>query len=139
MLKNIPNIISPELLKILDEMGHGDEIVIGDSNFPATKNGQRVVRADGIGGVALLDAILSLIPLDPYVQENMFFMETVAGDPTPTIWPKYEETAKKHDKNVRLGTIERQAFYKRAAEAFCIVQSGETALYGNIVLKKGVL
>ena len=76
MLKNIPKIISPELLKILCAMGHGDEIVIADGNFPSETCGQRVVRADGHGGEAILDAVLSLIPLDTYAEKNLILMET---------------------------------------------------------------
>ena len=94
MLKNIPKIVSPQLIKILCEMGHGDEIVIADGNFPSETNGQRVVRADGIGGEEMLDAVLSLIPLDTYATENLLLMQTTNGDPTPTIWDKYFAIAK---------------------------------------------
>ena len=139
MLKNTPKIVSPELLKVLCEMGHGDEIVIGDANFPAVTNGKRVVRADGIGGVELLEAILKLIPLDTYADMNMILMETTNGDPTPEIWAKYEETARKDDPNVRIGNIERFAFYERAKNAFAVIASGEEAIYANIILKKGVI
>ena len=139
MLKNTPKIVSPELLKVLCEMGHGDEIVIGDANFPAVTNGKRVIRADGIGGVELLEAILKLIPLDTYADMNMILMETTNGDPTPEIWAKYEETAHKEDPNVRIGNIERFAFYERAKNAFAVIASGEEAIYANIILKKGVI
>ena len=96
MLKNIPKIVSPQLLKILCEMGHGDEIVIADGNFPAENYGQRVIRADGLSGTDMLDAVLSLIPLDTYAMENFLLMQTVEGDPTPTIWDEYFTIAKKH-------------------------------------------
>lgn len=139
MLKNIPNVLSPELLKVLDEMGHGDEIVIGDANFPASSLNNRVVRADGIGAERLLEAILKVIPLDTYSKENFFLMETTNGDPTPTIWASYKEIAKKEDPAFSLGYIERFAFYERAKKAYCVIQSGETAIYGNIILKKGVI
>lgn len=139
MLKNIPTVIGPELLKILDEMGHGDEIVIADGNFPSHSVGQRVVRADGIGGEAMLDGVLSLIPLDTYAPENFMLMETTNGDPTPEIWAKYEEIAAKHDKNVREALIERYAFYERAKKAYAVIATSESAIYANIILKKGVV
>lgn len=139
MLKNIPTVIGPELLKILDEMGHGDEIVIADGNFPSHSIGQRVVRADGIGGEAILDGVLSLIPLDTYAPENFMLMETTNGDPTPEIWAKYEEIAAKHDKNVREALIERYAFYERAKKAYAVIATSESAIYANIILKKGVV
>ena len=120
-------------------MGHGDEIVIGDGNFPGSSLGPRVIRADGIGGEELLEAILTLIPLDTYSQENFFLMETTNGDPTPEIWGAYGKIAKEKDPNVRLGMIERYAFYERAKKAYCIIQSGEKAVYANIILKKGVV
>ena len=139
MLKGVPKIVSPQLLKVLCEMGHGDEIVIADGNFPSETNGQRVVRADGLGGVELLDAILSLIPLDTYAEENFFLMETTNGDPTPTIWAEYFDVANAHDDNLRVGKIERMAFYERAKNAYAVVASGEGAIYANIILKKGVI
>ena len=124
MLKNIPKIVSPQLLKVLCEMGHGDEIVIADGNFPAETFGQRVIRADGLGGEEMLDAVLSLIPLDTYATENFMLMETVAGDPTPTIWEKYYAIAKKHDDNMRVGNVERFAFYERAKKAYAVIATG---------------
>ena len=139
MLKNIPNIVSPELLKILAEMGHGDEILIADGNFPSASHGQRVVRADGHGGVEMLKAVLSLIPLDTYAKENFMFMATTQGDPTPTIWAEYFETANKSDDNLRAGNLERFAFYERAKQAYAVIASGEEAIYANIIIKKGVI
>ena len=139
MLKNIPKIISPQLLKILCEMGHGDEIVIADGNFPAETCGQRVVRADGIGGQEMLDAVLKLIPLDTYAIENLLLMQTTNGDPTPPIWDKYFEIAKANDDNLRAGNLERFAFYERAKKAYAVIATGETAIYANIILKKGVI
>ena len=139
MLKNIPKIVSPQLLKVLCEMGHGDEIVIADGNFPAEAYGQRVIRADGLGGEEMLDAILTLIPLDTYATENFMLMETVAGDPTPTIWEKYYAIAQKHDDNMRASNIERFAFYERAKKAYAVIATSEGAIYANIILKKGVI
>lgn len=139
MLKNIPSCISPELLKVLDEMGHGDELVIGDGNFPGSSLGPKVIRADGIGGEELLEAILKLIPLDTYSKENFFLMETTNGDPVPEIWSRYDSIATKIEPNTRKGMIERFAFYERAKKAYCIIASSKTAIYANVILKKGVI
>jgi len=139
MLKNVPKILSPELLKILCEMGHGDEIVIADANFPSETNGQRVVRADGIGGVAMLDAVLKMLPLDTYAEENFLLMQTTQGDPTPTIWAEYFEVANRNDDNLRAGNLERFAFYDRAKQAYAVIATGEEAIYANIIIKKGVI
>ena len=142
MLKGIPKIISPELLKILSEMGHGDEIVISDANFPAQNYGKRVIRAEGVSGCEMLDAVLSLFPLDTYVDENFIIMELVPGDVgkvDPVIWGEYERIANKHDKNVRIGKMERFAYYDRAKEAYAVIATGEEAIYANIILKKGII
>ena len=101
MLKGIPSILSPELLKILMEMGHGDELVIGDGNFPAASNAQRLIRCDGHGVPELLDAILTLMPLDTYVDAPVALMETTQGDPRPVIWDEYREIVMKHQKNIK--------------------------------------
>ena len=105
MLKGISPLISPSLLKILAEMGHGDEIVIADANFPSETYGRRVVRADGIGGRELLDAILTLIPLDTYAEENFILMSTLFGEPTPEIWSDYFRIAKERDDNLRYESV----------------------------------
>ena len=142
MLKGIPKIVSPELLKILSEMGHGDEIVIADGNFPAENFGRRVVRADGISGTAMLDAVLSLIPLDTYADENFILMELTEsnrGKITPTIWAEYEEIANRHDKNLKIGQLDRFSFYERSKAAYAVIATGEEAIYANILLKKGVI
>lgn len=138
MLKGIPSILSPELLKILMEMGHGDELVIGDGNFPAASNAQRLIRCDGHGVPALLDAILTLMPLDTYVDAPVALMETTRDDPRPVIWEEYQRILAKHQK-IKMETVERFAFYERAKRAYAIVATGETALYANIILKKGVV
>ena len=142
MLKGVSKIVSPELLKILAEMGHGDEIVIADANFPSVTNGQRVVRADGIGGAEMLEAVLSLIPLDVYSDPNMMFMALSAcdvGKVDPVIWKDYERIAKEKDETVRIGQIERYEFYDRAKNAFAVIATGESAIYANIIIKKGVI
>ncbi|MBR3868103.1 MAG: L-fucose mutarotase [Clostridia bacterium] len=140
MLKNIPSIISPELLKILHEMGHSDEIVIGDGNFPAASNAKRLVRADGHGVPELLDAILQLFPLDTYVEAPVMLMQVTPGDDVdPVIWKDYRKIVDKHQDNVKFEEIERFAFYERARNAYAIVATGESALYANVILKKGVV
>ena len=140
MLKGISKILSPELLKILSEMGHGDEIVIADGNFPSENYGKRVIRADGHGGEAILDAVLSLIPLDTYADDNFILMQVVPGDNVnPTIWEDYRKIANKWDKNVKEGSLERFAFYEKAKQAYAIIATGESAIYANIILKKGVI
>lgn len=140
MLKGVPKILSPELIKTLCEMGHGDEIVIADANFPAETFGKKVVRADGIGGVELLKAILSLIPLDTYSESNFMLMALSGGDTQiPPIWAEYENTAKALDGNVRISQLERFEFYERAKQAYAVVASGEEAIYANIIIKKGVI
>ena len=139
MLKGIPKIVSPSLLKILCEMGHGDEIVVANGNFPCESMGTRVVRADGLGGEEVLQAILALIPLDTFAEENFILMQTVPGDERPAIWDNYKKIADANDKNVRLGMEERFAFYERAKKAYAIVATGEEKVYANIILKKGVV
>ncbi len=141
MLKRIPKIISPELLKILMEMGHGDELVIADGNFPAESIAQRIVRADGHNVPELLDAILKFFPLDPYVKSPVALMEVVPGDDVKTpIWDEYRAIVKKYDqKAAEFEHVERFAFYERAKQAYAILATGESALYANIILKKGVV
>ncbi len=140
MLKGIPDIISPELLKILDEMGHGDEIVIGDGNFPAASNAKRLVRLDGHGVPEILEAILKLVPLDPYVESPVMLMQVTPGDDVdPVIWKDYARIVKEQSGDFKMSEIERFKFYERARDAYAIIATGETALYANIILKKGVV
>ena len=141
MLKGIPSILSPELLKVLMEMGHGDELVIGDGNFPAASMAQRLVRCDGHGVPELLDAITTLFPLDTFVDAPVALMEVVPGDTTvPKIWNTYEQIiANRAGMDTKIEFVERFAFYERAKQAYCIVATGEAALYANVILKKGVV
>lgn len=139
MLKNISPIISPDLLKILMEMGHGDEIVIGDGNFPAASMAQRLVRLDGHGVPEILDAVLKLMPLDTYVESPVALMENGADDDRPEIWAKYEDIVKANEGEKSFELMERYAFYDRAKKAYAVVATGETAIYANIILKKGVV
>ena len=139
MLKGISPVISPELLKILCEMGHGDEIVIGDGNFPAAANAKRLVRLDGHGVPEVLDAVLKLIPLDTYVESPAVLMATGEGEPTPEIWDAYEDIIATNNGETNISTIERFAFYERTRSAYAVIATGETAIYANIILKKGVI
>ena len=141
MLKGVPNIISPELMKILMEMGHGDEIVLADGNFPAASVARRLVRADGHNIPELLEAILKFFPLDTYVDSAVALMAVVPGDSVkPTIWEKYREIIKKSgEKFEDFEMVERFAFYERATKAYAVVATSEAALYANIILKKGVI
>lgn len=139
MLKNIPAIISPELLKILCEIGHGDEIVIGDGNFPAASNAKRLIRMDGHGVPEILDAVLKLIPLDTYVESPAMLMATAKDDPTPEIWAKYKDIITKNNGETNISQIERFKFYERTREAYAVIATSESALYANIILKKGVV
>lgn len=141
MLKGISPLISPDLIKILMEMGHGDEIVIADGNFPSASIAQRLVRADGIAAPALLHAILDLLPLDPYVEKPVSLMMVVPGDPyKPIIWDEYRTILNQHEKGFTdFDYIERFAFYERAKKSYAVLASGEMALYANIILKKGVI
>ena len=141
MLKNIDPLISPQLLKILMEMGHGYEIVIADGNFPAASIAQRLVRADGHGVCPLIESILKLFPLDIYVPNPVSLMAVVQGDDTkPTIWEKYRQIIKSSGENFTdFEFVERFAFYDRAKSAYAVLATGETALYANIILKKGVV
>jgi L-fucose mutarotase len=141
MLKNVPTILSPELLKTLMEMGHGDEIVIADGNFPAASHTTRLIRCDGHGVPPLLDAILQLFPLDQYVEAPVGLMSVVPGDPVqPTIWDTYKEIVQKHESApIPFEMIERFAFYERAKRAYAIIATGEPAVYANVILKKGVI
>jgi len=147
MLKNIPPIISPDLLAVLNEMGHGDRICIGDGNFPgasmAAAEGAILVRADGHGVPDLLDAILQLIPLDAYVETPAMVMQVApqdAGLKIPII-DEYKKIVAKYDERGEkaFGEYERFEFYDNAKKCYCIVQSGETAIYANIILQKGVV
>jgi L-fucose mutarotase len=141
MLKGIPNILPPELLKILMEMGHGDEIVIADGNFPAASHAQRLIRCDGLGALQLLDAILQLFPLDTFVKQPVTLMSVVPGDDySPDIWPTYKKIIQKHEPRFAgFELMERFAFYERAKKAYAIVATGEMARYANLILKKGLL
>jgi len=138
MLKNIPSIISPELMKAMMEMGHGDEIVITDGNYPSASAGPPVIRADGHGTPELLNAILSFFPLDATSKSNVIFMKP-NQEKKPAIWIKFKEILKKSKEIYSIEELERFEFYERASQSYCILASGEQAIYANIILKKGVV
>jgi L-fucose mutarotase len=139
MLKGIPSILTPELLKIMMEMGHSDELILADGNYPRLGHPERVVRCDGHGIPELLDAIMRFFPLDTYVEHPVILMNVPPGVPEPPIWEEYRKIIARYEPKAREEPIERFAFYKRAAAGYAVVTSGETAAYGNIILKKGVI
>jgi L-fucose mutarotase len=141
LLKLIPNILSPELLKVLMEMGHGDELVIADGNFPSSSVAQKLVRLDGIAIPQILEAVLKLFPLDTYTEKPVSLMAVTPGDNVkPVIWEEYKKIIKEsREPFSEFNYIERFAFYERAKKAYAVVATGELALYANIILKKGVV
>ncbi len=139
MLKNISPILSPELLKTLMEMGHGDELVLGDGNFPSASVAQRLLRTDGHGVPELLDAILKLFPLDQYVDSPVALMDNGDSENRPAIWVEYKSIVEKNEGDRQIELVERFAFYERAKKAYAVVATGETAIYANVILKKGVV
>lgn len=144
MLKGIPPILSPELLKVLCEMGHSDTIVIADGNFPSESVGKnaKVIRADGHSVPELLEAILELFPLDTYVEKPVSLMQVAPGDTVQTpIWDVYKNIVSKEDSRGAdaFCEIERFKFYEEAKKAYCVIATGETAIYANIMLQKGVV
>ena len=140
MLKGISPLLSPDLLAVLCRMGHGDEIVLADAHFPGESLGVPVMRADGLRVAALLDAILPLFELDSYVDAPVVMMEAVPGDRLePSVEASYRKAVDRHAPGApAIGRVERFAFYERAKHAYAIVMTGETAKYGNVILKKGV-
>ena len=141
MLKNIPPILSPELLKVLREMGHGDDIVLVDANYPAASGAKNLIRLDGTQITDLLDAVLRFFPLDTF-ENPVSLMQPRACDPTPEIWETFRNTILKWDEDkafTDFSLIDRMDFYEYAKKAYAIVQTSTTAHYANIGLKKGVL
>ena len=147
MLKNIPSILSPELLKVLAEMGHSDRICLGDGNFPGSSMAKAknaiFLRADGHGIPEILDAILQVMPLDAYVDTPVMLMEKMDCDKDLHIpvWDEYKKVVAKHDERgeAAVGAYERFEFYEQAKDCYCILQTGETAIYANVILQKGVI
>ncbi len=139
MLKGISPLLSPDLLKTIAEMGHGDELVIGDGNFPARSLNKNNIRSDGHGVIEMLDAILSLFPLDTFVETPVTLMAVPQGQEKPAIWEEIVQTIDKHQENVKCGYVDRMTFYDISRKAYAAVSTGETALYACIILKKGVI
>ncbi len=140
MLRGISPILSPDLLKLLCEMGHGDEIVLADSNFPGASIGKRLVRADGHPIKTILEAIIPYFVLDNYA-DPLIMMQIAPGDfLDPAVEADYLEAIRHHQPNaVAPVRVEKNAFYERAGNAFCVVMTGELRTYGNLILKKGVI
>ncbi len=147
MLLGIPKLLSPEIIATLCEMGHSDVIVIGDANFPgkrfATEGGCKFLRADGLSGTALLEAILSVIPCDTYTEHPVKLMQTMDCDRDLKIpiWDEYKSIVAKHDSRggKAIGFVDRFDFYEQAKQSYCIIQSGEEAIYANVMIQKGVI
>lgn len=144
MLKGIPEILSPELLKVLCEMGHSDCLVIADGNFPVMSMGKNahIIRMDGHGVPEILDAILRVFPLDTYIEKPINLMEVMPGDDVQTpIWDVYKKTVEKYDERGKnaIGEIERFKFYEETKTAYAVIATSEKALYANIMLQKGVV
>ena len=139
MLKGINPMLSPKLLKILSEMGHGDEIIIADGGFPGANYARNLVRADGVGCVDMLNAVLSVMPLDQYDDKNFILMDTTNGDSAPAIWDEYAAVLAKYEPQAHIEHIERFAYYERAKKAYAVIATSEMAPYGNILLKKGCI
>ena len=142
MLKGIPSLLSPKLLKVLMEMGHGDTLVIGDGNFPhaSIAGDSPLIRLDGHGCAEVLDAILTLFPLDTYVDAPVSLMEVVPGDNVETpIWDEFAKIIEKHQPGTKIRHVERFSFYDEAKKCYAVISTGETALYANVILQKGVV
>jgi L-fucose mutarotase len=140
MLKGIPSILSPDLLHALRAMGHGDEIAIVDANYPADSAGPIVVRLDGHTATDVIDAVLALMPLDTFVEEPAVTMQVVgSANKREPIMDEFAALIEKHDPGTKMGSMERFAFYDRVRSAYAVVQTGESRLYGNIILKMGVI
>lgn len=141
MLKGLDPLLSPDLLQTLAAMGHGDEIVIADANYPAEAMGLPVVRLDGISATAALNAVLSVFPLDTFVPEAAWRMEVVGEpDAEQPIFTEFRDAIRRQEgEQFKLAQLERFAFYERAKRCFAVIATGERRLYGNIILKKGVV
>ena len=141
MLKGLDPLLNADLLGVLRAMGHGDDLIIADANFPATTMAKRLVRLDGVGAPRALEAVLSVMPLDDFVDDPCGRIEVV-GDPdaVPEVCRDFQTIIDRAEGGkFQLANIERFAFYERARQAFAVVQTGETRLYGCVLLKMGVV
>lgn len=142
MLKNIPQMIVPELMKDMMEMGHSDVLILADANFPAASHARKIIRMDTVEIPEILQAVLQFFPLDSFVEKPVKLMKNLPEEPVPQIWSVYEKILKEHDSThafQQFGFIERLQFYEDAEKAYVIVQTGTTARYANIMLQKGVV
>jgi len=141
MLKGIPPLISPDFMKTLMEMGHGDEIVIVNANFPAVSNARRLVRCDGSTTVQVLEAVMRFFPLDTFVGKPVTLMDVASGEKEPpAIWSEFQAVIIQNEPWVQdYETVNRNIFYERARQAYAIVTTGERRRYANIILKKGII
>lgn len=139
MLRGISPLLTPELLAALSAMGHGDEITLADAHYPRFGDGARTIRMDGIGIPALLAAIMPLFKLDQYEDKQYSLMAPVAGDSDAPVWDTYDRLIREHDPHARPEFLERFSFYQRAQDSYLTVVTGETAQYGNTILRKGVI
>ena len=143
MLRNIPRLILPDLMKILMEMGHGDEIVFGDANFPAQSVGKRVIHMENSKITEILEAVMPFFALDNFVEENAILMSVVDGKgEAPSVWEAYETVLKRYDAEKAFGGfsfLSREAFYERARTAYAVVATGEREKYANLIIKLGVV
>lgn len=141
MLRNIPKILPPDLVKYMMEMGHSDFIVIADAGFPGMAHAKRLVRMDSAEIPELLEAILPFFPLDYFVEDPVRLMQKLPEEPEVTVWKDYARILRKHDQDnafQEFHYLERLAFYEEAEKAYVVVQTGDTSRYGNIILQKGV-
>lgn len=141
MLKNIPHVISPDLMKYLMEMGHSDYLVISDANFPATSNAKRLIRLDGVLSDEILDAILKYYPLDNFIESPVHLMNYRNTEPKPEVWKDYERIIKKNDTEKafdKFDFLDRLDFYKKTKDAYLVIQTSDIRRYANIIIQKGV-
>lgn len=141
MLRNIDPLLSPDLLRALRAMGHGDEVVIADANFPGEATARELIRLDGIDAPRVLEAVLSVMPLDDFVEDRAISMQVVGdADAVPPVVAEFQRVVDATaDNPAPIVSLERFAFYERAKQAFAVIQTGETRVYGNLIVKKGVI
>jgi L-fucose mutarotase len=140
MLKGIDPLLGPELLMVLRTMGHGDEIAIVDGNYPADTDAQRLVRMDGHSATEIVNAILSVMPVDDFVADAVF--RPAAGGDAARVEPvfsEFEEILKKHEPKQKITVLVGADFYNRVKASYAVVATGERRLYGNLILRKGVI
>lgn len=141
MLRTIPKVLPPELVKYMMEMGHSDVLILADANFPGTAHAKRILRMDGILIPELLEAVLQLYPLDNFVPDPVRLMKNLPTEPVPEIWETYRELFEKYDKDDAFhdfAFVDRLPFYEEAEKAYVIVQTGDESRYANIMLQKGI-